>query len=104
MLSPGKVTPAWLKFLKQFVGFFPLLLEVGGVLCLIGYGLDQSTRDNVSLPSWANANCMLWLFLILLLMYFVQLYLGIILLLVVLLTAIFSFMQESKSASVMEGT
>jgi len=76
-LTPAKVTPMWVKFLMQFISFFPLLLEAGGTLCLIAYGLDRSTGDN--------------------------LYLGIILWLVVIITAIFSFMQEAKSSAVMEG-
>eukprot|EP01115_Flamella_aegyptia_P001611 TRINITY_DN1266_c0_g1_i2.p1 TRINITY_DN1266_c0_g1~~TRINITY_DN1266_c0_g1_i2.p1 ORF type:complete len:907 (-),score=328.67 TRINITY_DN1266_c0_g1_i2:612-3332(-) len=77
VLTPAKVTPMWIKFLQQFIQFFPLLLEAGGILCIIAYILDDSTADN--------------------------LYLGIILWLVVIITAVFSFMQEAKSASVMDG-
>lgn len=76
-LTPKKQTHPAIKFFLQFVAFFPLLLELAGVLCLIAYGLDTRGVEN--------------------------LYLGIILLVVVLITAIFSFVQESKAASVMKG-
>ena len=47
MLSQAKVTPMWLKFLKEFLGFFPLLLEGAGILCFVGYGLQPDNKDNV---------------------------------------------------------
>jgi hypothetical protein len=34
--------PKWLKFLKGFIGFFPLLLESAGILCFIAYGLEPA--------------------------------------------------------------
>mmetsp|Transcript_17079 Transcript_17079/g.20561 ORF Transcript_17079/g.20561 Transcript_17079/m.20561 type:complete len:1160 (+) Transcript_17079:196-3675(+) len=76
-LTPPKQTPAWLKFLMQFTNFFALLLLFGGTLCFIGYALDQSDPTN--------------------------LYLGIVLYVVVIITATFSHMQESKSEKIMEG-
>eukprot|EP01116_Phalansterium_solitarium_P012111 TRINITY_DN28115_c0_g1_i1.p1 TRINITY_DN28115_c0_g1~~TRINITY_DN28115_c0_g1_i1.p1 ORF type:complete len:1054 (-),score=327.67 TRINITY_DN28115_c0_g1_i1:227-3388(-) len=76
-LTPAKQTPLWLKFLGEFTGFFPLLLEIGGVLCFIGYGLQPSDPSN--------------------------LYLGIILWVVVIITAIFAFSQEAKSTRIMAG-
>eukprot|EP01119_Soliformovum_irregulare_P005914 TRINITY_DN1765_c0_g1_i1.p1 TRINITY_DN1765_c0_g1~~TRINITY_DN1765_c0_g1_i1.p1 ORF type:complete len:1070 (+),score=303.07 TRINITY_DN1765_c0_g1_i1:145-3354(+) len=75
-LTSRKRVPMWLKFLKQFVGFFPLLLEGAGILCFIGYALQPSDPNN--------------------------LYLGIILWIVVIITAIFSFLQEAKSSNVMD--
>lgn len=76
MLSPPKVTPWWVKLLKQFINFFAVLLQVAAVLCFIGYGLDPEGVDN--------------------------LYLGCVLFGVVIITAIFSFFQEFKSEKTME--
>lgn len=76
MLSPPKVVPWWVKLLKQFINFFAVLLQVAGVLCFIGYGLEPETVDN--------------------------LYLGCVLFGVVIITAIFSFFQEFKSEKTME--
>lgn len=75
-LSPPKVTPWWVKLGMQFLNFFALLLQVASVLCFIGYGLNREAEDN--------------------------LYLGIVLYVVVILTAIFSFFQEFKSEKTME--
>ena len=77
MLTPPKTTPLWLQFLLQFVDFFSMLLIVGGTLCFVAYGLDQDDPTN--------------------------LYLGVVLYLVVLVTAVFSFMQEAQSQAIMEG-
>jgi sodium/potassium-transporting ATPase subunit alpha len=82
ILSKVKTTPLWQKFLLEFVQFFPILLEVGGAACFLAYGLEKSSDDGAS-----NDN----------------LYLGVILFLVVIITAIFSFMQEAKSSAMMEG-
>lgn len=76
MLSPPKVTPWYIKLAKQFLNFFALLLQVAAVLCFIGYALEPEARDN--------------------------LYLGIVLALVVVITAVFSFFQEFKSEKTME--
>lgn len=75
-LSPPKVTPWWVKLAAQFINFFAVLLQVASVLCFIGYGLDPEAKDN--------------------------LYLGIVLYGVVIITAIFSFFQEFKSEKTME--
>ena len=77
MLTPPATTPMWLKFLLQFADFFSMLLVIGGTLCFIAYGLDQTDPTN--------------------------LYLGVVLYVVVLITAIFSFFQEAQSAAIMEG-
>jgi len=76
-LTPPPQKPWWLKFLEQFTNFFALLLIFGGLLCFIGYGIDQSDQTN--------------------------LYLGVVLWAVVLITATFSYLQESKSEKIMEG-
>ncbi|KYQ89383.1 P-type ATPase [Tieghemostelium lacteum] len=77
-LTPAKPIPNWLKYLKEYVGLFPLMLEIGAILSFMAYGLDrQAGQDN--------------------------LYLGIILVFVVVTTCTFSYLQESKSSSVMDG-
>lgn len=76
-LTPPKQVHPVLKFLMQFANFFSILLLGGGILCFVGYGLDQSDDTN--------------------------LYLGIVLVTVVFITSTFSFIQESKSEKIMEG-
>lgn len=76
LLTPPKVIPWYVKLAKQFLNFFAILLEVAAVLCFIGYGLDSSSKDN--------------------------LYLGIVLVAVVVITALFTFFQEFKSEKTME--
>lgn len=75
-LSPPKVTPWWIKLGLQFLNFFAILLQIASILCFIGFALDNEARDN--------------------------LYLGIVLYAVVIITAIFSFFQEFKSEKTME--
>nr|CAI99406.1 P-type ATPase [Flabellia petiolata] len=76
-LTPPKTIPAWLKFLHQFQNFFAILLLVGGVFCFTAYALSSDDDTN--------------------------LYLGVVLMLVVFITATFSFLQEAKSEKIMEG-
>lgn len=76
MLSPPKVKPWWYKLLMQFLNFFALLLQVASIMSFVGYALDQSSPDN--------------------------LYLGVVLYVVVIITALFTFMQEFKSEKTME--
>ncbi len=64
-LTEKKTTPWYLLLMREFTGFFALLLWFGGILCFIGYGMDTSSTDN--------------------------LFLGIVLCLVVLITGIFSY-------------
>lgn len=75
-LSPPKVTPWYLKLLKQFTNFFAVLLQVGSLLCFLGFVLDHEAKEN--------------------------LYLGVILYIVVVLTSIFTYYQEFKSEKTME--
>ena len=77
-LTPPKKTPLWVKFLEQFTNFFSLLLLAGSILCFIGFSIDPE-KDEVNL------------------------YLGIVLGAVVLITCTFSFYQEAQSDSIMEG-
>lgn len=62
-------------FIEELTGFFSLLLWFGAVLCFIGYAIDSSDNSN--------------------------LYLGIVLSAVVIITGIFSYQQTSKSAALM---
>ena len=80
-LTPPEKEPWWLTLLKSiFGGFFNVLLWVGSILCFIAYAVDPNDpKDSVNL------------------------YLGIVLSVVVTLTGIFGYYQESKSANLMEG-
>jgi len=80
-LTPPPTTPEWIKFCKHMFGGFSLLLWCGSVLCFISYGLQCATYED---PSDDN------------------LYLGIVLAIVVIVTAVFSYYQESKSSRIME--
>jgi len=80
-LTPPKTTPEWLKFCKQLFGGFSLLLWIGAILCYIAYSIQASTEDD---PPGDN------------------LYLGIVLTAVVVVTGCFSYYQEAKSSRIME--
>lgn len=80
-LQARKSLPVWARFLKQFVGFFPILLESAGILALIGWGLEGALEAH-------NQD---------------NLYLAIILFLEVIATAIFSFIQEEKASKAASG-
>jgi len=80
-LTPPKTTPEWIKFCKQLFGGFATLLWIGAILCFIAYGIQVSKyvdppEDNV--------------------------YLGAVLTFVVVVTGIFAYYQEAKSAAIME--
>lgn len=77
-LTDKKKTPKIILFLKEQTGFFSLLLWFGAFLCFIAYGIssDKSDRSN--------------------------LYLGAVLSIVVFLTGVFSYMQSSQAASLMD--
>jgi len=74
MLTPPKHTPAWVSFIKELTGFFSLLLWGGAILCFIGYSIDRSED---------------------------HLFLGLVLIFVVIVTGVFSYVQNSKSESLM---
>ncbi|CAH8652746.1 unnamed protein product [Dicrocoelium dendriticum] len=80
-LTPPKTTPEWVKFCKQLFGGFSLLLWVGAVLCFIAFSIESSAYED---PPKDN------------------LYLGIVLTAVVIITGCFSYYQESKSSRIME--
>merc|ERR1711868_232835 len=80
-LTPPPTTPEWVKFLQALFGGFAMLLWLGAVLCFIAYSIQASAYEE---PPDDN------------------LYLGIVLTAVVIVTGIFSYYQESKSAKIME--
>ena len=70
-----------MKFCKNLFGGFALLLWLGAILCFLAYGIQASTLEE---PPDDN------------------LYLGVVLSAVVIITGIFSYYQESKSSKIME--
>lgn len=80
-LTPPKTTPEWIKFCKQLFGGFSILLWIGALLCFIAYGIQAASYDDVPGDN---------------------LYLGIVLTAVVVITGIFSYYQEAKSSKIME--
>merc|ERR1712179_863015 len=80
-LTPPPTTPEWIKFCQCLFSGFAMLLWFGAILCFIAYGIQASAYEE---PPDDN------------------LYLGIVLTMVVTVTGIFSYYQESKSAKIME--
>merc|ERR1712142_894636 len=80
-LTPPKQTPEWVKFCKQLFGGFAMLLWIGAVLCYFAYGIRTYREPDPSED---------------------ELYLGIVLTAVVIITGCFSYYQESKSSKIME--
>jgi sodium/potassium-transporting ATPase subunit alpha len=80
-LTPPKTTPEWVKFCKQLFGGFSMLLWIGAILCFVAYSIQATTYED---PPGDN------------------LYLGIVLTGVVVVTGVFSYYQEAKSSRIME--
>ncbi|XP_042906175.1 sodium/potassium-transporting ATPase subunit alpha-B isoform X1 [Parasteatoda tepidariorum] len=80
-LTPPKKIPEWVKFCKQLFGGFALLLWIGAVLCFIAYSIQVGTSEG-SVED--------------------NLYLGIVLATVVIVTGCFSYYQEARSSKIME--
>ena len=80
-LTPPPTTPEWVKFCNNLFGGFALLLWFGAILCFIAYSIQASAYEE---PPDDN------------------LYLGIVLSVVVIVTGIFSYYQESKSSKIMD--
>ena len=76
-LSEKKALPWYCLFLKTLLGWFSILLWIGSFLCFVVYGLTPESLTNM--------------------------YLGVVLAGVVILTACFTFYQESKSSAIMAG-
>jgi len=83
-LTPPKQTPEWVKFCKLLFGGFSLLLWFGAILCFIAYSINKS-QETVMNEAAKD-----------------ELYLGLVLTIVVVLTACFSYFQESKSSKIMD--
>ncbi|KAM9299476.1 potassium-transporting ATPase alpha chain 2-like [Gastrophryne carolinensis] len=81
-LSPPKGTPEIVKFLKLMAGGFSIVFWIASILCFLAYGL-QAAQD----PAVSKDN--LWL--------------AIILIAVVVMTALFAYYQEAKSTNIMAG-
>ncbi|XP_064441843.1 potassium-transporting ATPase alpha chain 2-like [Mirounga angustirostris] len=79
-LTPPKETPEIIKFFKQMVGGFSILLWIGAILCWIAYGIQYSMNTSSSLNN---------------------VYLGCVLASVIILTGIFAYYQEAKSTNIM---
>ena len=71
-LTPPKTTPEWIKFCQQLFGGFSTLLWAGAILCFIAYAIETSKNKNAMKDN---------------------LYLGIVLATVVIVTGIFSYFQ-----------
>ena len=71
-LTPPKQTPEWVKFCKQMFGGFAMLLWAGAILCFIAYVIRVSREANPAKD---------------------ELYLGIVLAAVVIITGCFSYYQ-----------
>ncbi|XP_069745332.1 sodium/potassium-transporting ATPase subunit alpha [Narcine bancroftii] len=80
-LTPPPTVPEWIKFCRQLFGGFSILLWIGAFLCFLAYGIQAATADNP-----ANDN----------------LYLGVVLSTVVIITGCFSYYQEAKSSKIMD--
>jgi sodium/potassium-transporting ATPase subunit alpha len=74
-LHPPKQRHPILKFLLHFANFFMILLEVAGALCFVAYALDTTQMIN--------------------------LYLGVVLWVIVIITCTISYLQERQSSSIM---
>jgi len=83
-LTPPKQTPEWVKFCKLLFGGFSMLLWIGAILCFIAFSINKSRETAMDEASKD------------------ELYLGLVLSIVVVLTACFSYFQESKSSKIME--
>ncbi|XP_008432188.1 sodium/potassium-transporting ATPase subunit alpha-2 [Poecilia reticulata] len=80
-LTPPPTTPEWVKFCRQLFGGFSILLWIGAILCFLAYSIQAAVEDEP-----VNDN----------------LYLGVVLAAVVIITGCFSYFQEAKSSRIMD--
>merc|ERR1712172_387009 len=80
-LTPPPTTPEWVKFCQNLFSGFACLLWLGAILCFIAYSIQATAYEE---PPDDN------------------LYLGVVLTAVVVVTGVFSYYQESKSSKIME--
>ncbi|XP_055853598.1 sodium/potassium-transporting ATPase subunit alpha-like [Episyrphus balteatus] len=81
-LTPPEHTSQWLKFIKHLCGGFAILLWAGAFLCILSFAIQAS---NSTIPTDEE-----------------NLYLGLVLAAVVIISGLFSFYQESRSSKIME--
>ncbi|XP_067007033.1 sodium/potassium-transporting ATPase subunit alpha-like [Anabrus simplex] len=81
VLTPIKKSATWVRFLKTMFQGFSLLLWAGSLLCFVAYYIQLKTLE-------VPPNDNLWL--------------GIVLFAVVIITGVFSFYQEHKSSKIMD--
>jgi len=77
-LPEKEKTPGWIRFLKEITNWFAILLWVGSILCIVTY-IVQPTGN---LPN---------------------LYLAFVLIIVIFITGIITYSQQSQSEALMEG-
>uniref|UniRef100_A0A3Q3KAQ5 Sodium/potassium-transporting ATPase subunit alpha n=1 Tax=Monopterus albus TaxID=43700 RepID=A0A3Q3KAQ5_MONAL len=80
-LTPPPTIPEWVKFCRQLFGGFSILLWIGALLCFLAYTIQVVTEEEPT-----NDN----------------LYLGVVLAAVVIITGCFSYFQEAKSSRIMD--
>lgn len=85
-LTPPKQTAEWIKFLLQMFGGFSTLLWVGSILCFIAYGVQKSQEEDDAEEKTPGDN----------------LYLGVVLAAVVVITGVFEYYQDGKATSLMK--
>lgn len=83
-LTPPKVTSPLVQFLKTMFSGFSALLWSGSVLCFIAFGIQYSDEDSYAETPKDN------------------LYLGVVLAVVVIVTGVFSFYQENRSSKIIK--
>ncbi|EDV45277.2 sodium/potassium-transporting ATPase subunit alpha [Drosophila erecta] len=81
ILTPQPPTPQWIVFLKTMFGGFAILLWSGSFLCFVGYLIQLKTQHE---PPKDN------------------LYLGIALAVLVIVTGLYTYFQVHKSSSIMD--
>jgi sodium/potassium-transporting ATPase subunit alpha len=81
-LTPPKTTPEWIKFCKQLFGGFSTLLWIGSILCFVAYTVEYLNSEDEPLKD--------------------NLWLGVVLAGVVIITGCFAYYQEAKSSKIME--
>ncbi|XP_025770910.1 sodium/potassium-transporting ATPase subunit alpha-4-like [Puma concolor] len=81
VLTPPPTVSEWVKFCKQLFSGFSILLWMGAILCFMAYGIQMHFKEDLSRDN---------------------LYLGIVLSFVVIVTGCFSYCQEAKSSKIME--
>jgi len=78
VLTPAKTTPIWLLFVNQLIGGFQILLWAAAILAFISYGINTEIAGE-------------------------NIYIGIVLVIVILLSACFTFYQDYQSRKEMKG-